>query len=168
MYAIRSYYVIGGQLHAGETPWTVHEPQAPSRVVGEVSAATPAQVHEAAALAQAAFTAWEARQASERATLLESWADALEARRTELLSLCIREAGKTWQDGLDEIREAVDLCRYYAAEARRLLATEQLLPGATGEHQLSSEIPFRLVRVAGPLNQCCIYIQRFSVSYNFV
>ena len=90
--------LIGGQLLAGETPWTVHEPQAPSRWVGEVSAATPAQVHQAADLAQAAFTAWEARQASERAALLEAWADALEARRTELLSLCIREAGKTWQD----------------------------------------------------------------------
>ncbi len=30
------------------------------------------------------------------------------------------EAGKCLTDGIAEIREAVDFCRYYAAEARNL------------------------------------------------
>ena len=35
----------------------------------------------------------------------------------ELIALCIKEAGKTVPDGVAEVREAVDFCRYYAAKA---------------------------------------------------
>jgi RHH-type proline utilization regulon transcriptional repressor/proline dehydrogenase/delta 1-pyrroline-5-carboxylate dehydrogenase len=45
---------------------------------------------------------------------------------------CIAEAGKTWPDALGEVREAVDLARYYAARAREAFA-ERVLPGPTGE-----------------------------------
>ena len=38
-------------------------------------------------------------------------------RRKEI---CIKEAGKVAQDGIDEVREAVDFCRYYAARAEEL------------------------------------------------
>src|SRR5205823_11937000 len=40
--------------------------------------------------------------------------------------------GKTLDDALAEHREAVDFCRYYAAQARRTLAPEAM-PGPTGE-----------------------------------
>ena len=43
-----------------------------------------------------------------------------------------REAGKTLNDGIAEVREAADFCRYYAAQARRLFAPE-VMPGPTGE-----------------------------------
>ena len=36
------------------------------------------------------------------------------------IALCTREAGKTAVDGVAEVREAVDFCRYYANEARRV------------------------------------------------
>ncbi len=44
-----------------------------------------------------------------------------------------REGGKTLDDGIAEIREAADFCRYYAAEARRLFGCDTILPGPTGE-----------------------------------
>jgi len=44
-------------------------------------------------------------------------ADALETNMNLLLSLCVREAGKTWIDAIAEVREAVDFCRYYANQA---------------------------------------------------
>ena len=43
------------------------------------------------------------------------------------------ETGKTIPDSLAEVREAVDLLRYYAAQARRVLAAPTALPGPTGE-----------------------------------
>ena len=49
------------------------------------------------------------------------------------------EGGKTLDDALAEVREAVDYCRYYAAEARRALAP-QPMPGPTGE---SNELHYR-------------------------
>ena len=39
-----------------------------------------------------------------------------------LIALLQREGGKTLDDALAEVREAVDFCRYYAAQARRIAA----------------------------------------------
>ena len=63
-----------------------------------------------------------ARPAAERAGLLRNAADALEAATPELISLCVREAGKTWPNAVAEVREAVDFCRYYAASAESHIA----------------------------------------------
>ena len=52
---------------------------------------------------------------------------------------CRSEAGKTLDDALAELREAVDYCRYYAAQARIALVP-QPMPGPTGE---SNELRYR-------------------------
>jgi RHH-type proline utilization regulon transcriptional repressor/proline dehydrogenase/delta 1-pyrroline-5-carboxylate dehydrogenase len=70
---------------------------------------------------------------AERAAILDRIADGYEAHREELLARLVREAGKTLPDAVAEVREAVDFCRYYAAEARRL-GNPQTLRGVTGEH----------------------------------
>ena len=44
--------------------------------------------------------------------------------RDALLALLQHEGGKTLDDALAEVREAVDFCRYYAAQARRALVPE--------------------------------------------
>ena len=100
--------------------------------VGHVAMATLKQAKLALTNAQAAFVDWRDKPVEERAQMLERLADLLAAHRTELISLCSREAGKLLQDGIDEVREAVDFCRYYAQQARGLLAP-QVLPSYTGE-----------------------------------
>ena len=79
------------------------------------------------------------RRSSERAAALERAADRLEVNRGRLLALLQNEAGKTLDDALAELREAVDYCRYYAAQARTAL-TPQPMPGPTGE---SNELRYR-------------------------
>jgi RHH-type proline utilization regulon transcriptional repressor/proline dehydrogenase/delta 1-pyrroline-5-carboxylate dehydrogenase len=64
---------------------------------------------------------------------LKRAADAFEAQRVELAALCVREAGKCWPDALAEVREAVDLLRYYAARAEQEFGAARTLPGPTGE-----------------------------------
>ena len=59
-------------------------------------------------------------------------ADKLEANYADFMRLVILEAGKSWQDAVDEIREAVDFLRYYADEAEKRLVP-QPLDGPTGE-----------------------------------
>jgi RHH-type proline utilization regulon transcriptional repressor/proline dehydrogenase/delta 1-pyrroline-5-carboxylate dehydrogenase len=71
--------------------------------------------------------------ASERAAILERAADLLEENGAELMALLAREAGKTLPDGLGEVREAADFCRYYALLARRHFGDGELLTGPTGE-----------------------------------
>lgn len=67
--------------------------------------------------AQTSFATWSQTPVAERAALLCRVADSLEAHTDELIAMCIKEAGKVAQDGIDEVREAVDFCRYYAARA---------------------------------------------------
>ncbi len=76
--------------------------------------------------AQTEFLSWSQTSVCERATLLENIADTLEANRAELIALCIKEAGKVAQDGIDEVREAVDFCRYYAGKAADLAQDQRL------------------------------------------
>ncbi|MGE3774252.1 MAG: bifunctional proline dehydrogenase/L-glutamate gamma-semialdehyde dehydrogenase PutA, partial [Gammaproteobacteria bacterium] len=102
-------------------------------LVGEARDADAATIERALANAIAAQEAWEEMPVARRAALLERAADLLEARRGELVALCVREAGRTIPAALSEVREAVDLCRYYAATARKLFSEPQLLPGPTGE-----------------------------------
>lgn len=75
-----------------------------------------------------AFATWSQTTSNERAALLLRIADILERHSDELIALCIKEAGKVAQDGIDEVREAVDFCRYYAARALSLSADERLEP----------------------------------------
>ena len=76
--------------------------------------------------AQQAFTTWSVTPVGERAELLRRTADILEKHTDELIALCIKEAGKITQDSVDEVREAVDFCRYYAARAEELAEDERL------------------------------------------
>ena len=76
--------------------------------------------------AQTAFASWSQTPVTERAALLCRVADILERHTDELIALCIKEAGKVAQDGIDEVREAVDFCRYYAEQAIEVAADERL------------------------------------------
>jgi RHH-type proline utilization regulon transcriptional repressor/proline dehydrogenase/delta 1-pyrroline-5-carboxylate dehydrogenase len=90
---------------------------------------------QAVARAHAAFPAWSATPLDERAAVLERLADLLEAHRSELMAIAVQEARKTIPDALGEVREAVDFCRYYAAQARATLGPVEL-PGPTGERNV--------------------------------
>ena len=100
--------------------------------VGSVVEADAATAGAAVATARTGFPAWAATPVEARAAALERAADALEAARPRFVALLQREGGKTLDDAVAELREAVDFCRYYAAEARRALAPSAL-PGPTGE-----------------------------------
>ncbi|MDB5684208.1 MAG: putA [Sphingomonas bacterium] len=111
-------------------------------VAGEVAAplasgAPPAPIDAAEAVgrAYAAFPAWARTPLEERAAILERLAELIEAERGELMALAVQEARKTIPDALGEVREAVDFCRYYAAQARATLAPIDL-PGPTGERNV--------------------------------
>ena len=101
-------------------------------VVGQVTEGDAATATKAMAAAQAGFAAWNATPVERRADVLERAGELLEASRGRLIALMQAEGGKTLDDALSEVREAVDYCRYYAAEARRTLIPHPM-PGPTGE-----------------------------------
>ena len=112
----------------------VRSPADHSDVVGSVAVADPECAGRAVDAAVQAQPDWDATPGVQRAECLERMADLLEENRAELMALCVREAGKTLIDGINEVREAADFCRYYAQMARRHFAEPEVLPGPTGEH----------------------------------
>jgi RHH-type transcriptional regulator, proline utilization regulon repressor / proline dehydrogenase / delta 1-pyrroline-5-carboxylate dehydrogenase len=74
------------------------------------------------------FESWRTAPLSERAALLRALSDQIEKHRDYLVMLCIREGGKTLMDALAEVREAVDFCRYYAAQAAQVLVAGDCQP----------------------------------------
>ena len=83
------------------------------------------------------FRRWSRTPAATRAAALEQAADLLEQRAAHFIALLQREGGKTLDDALSEVREAVDFCRYYAARRpRSCSATAQPMPGPTGESNM--------------------------------
>ena len=124
--------IVGGQERQGAAQ-DLHNPADHRQVVGAVTEAAEADIEAALAQAAAAAPAWDAAPAEARAACLERAADLYEARTSELVALCIREAGKTVNDAIAEIREAVDFCRYYALKARQDFGAPLVLPGPTGE-----------------------------------
>jgi RHH-type proline utilization regulon transcriptional repressor/proline dehydrogenase/delta 1-pyrroline-5-carboxylate dehydrogenase len=124
--------IVDGKELRG-TPRKLYDPSDRSRAIGAVLDAPSAALEAALVATSRAVPEWDATPAAERAAILERAADLIEARRAEFMALCVREAGKTLPDALGEVREAVDLLRYYAAEARRLFAAPAELPGPTGE-----------------------------------
>jgi len=101
-------------------------------VIGQINESDAAAVTAAMAAAAAGFPRWSTTPVNQRAAALERAGDLIESRRGPLIALLAREGGKTLADSVAEVREAVDLCRYYAAQARTSLAAEQM-PGPTGE-----------------------------------
>src|SRR3954469_13474226 len=100
--------------------------------VGHVAEGDAARAKAVMSAAQAGFSGWAATPVAMRAVMLERTAAAFERNRDTLLALLQQEGGKTLDDALAEVREAVDFCRYYAAQARTSLAPERM-PGPTGE-----------------------------------
>ncbi|MGN6065085.1 bifunctional proline dehydrogenase/L-glutamate gamma-semialdehyde dehydrogenase PutA [Brevundimonas diminuta] len=125
--------IIGGKLRAGVNPQDVTNPYDRSHVLGHVSEASAEDVDAAVNTAAEAQVAWDRLGGAGRAPVLRAMADALEADLDRLVALLSREAGKTLNDGVAEVREAADFCRYYALLAERDFGGRQTLKGPTGE-----------------------------------
>jgi RHH-type proline utilization regulon transcriptional repressor/proline dehydrogenase/delta 1-pyrroline-5-carboxylate dehydrogenase len=101
--------------------------------VAQVIETGKADCDEAIRISIAGFAHWSRRPVSSRAKALRLAAEALERDHASYLHLLQAEAGKTIDDAIAELREAVDFLRYYASEGEKLFIDSQLLPGPTGE-----------------------------------
>ena len=100
---------------------------------GSVTDATSAEANAAVSAARNGFKTWSRTRTATRAGILEKAADLLEQRAAHFIALLQGEGGKTLDDALSEVREAVDFCRYYAAQGREQFGDGKAMPGPTGE-----------------------------------
>jgi RHH-type proline utilization regulon transcriptional repressor/proline dehydrogenase/delta 1-pyrroline-5-carboxylate dehydrogenase len=125
----------------GEKVWTDEltpsvNPSAPDEIVGYGSEAGIPEAERAVKAAREAFGKWSRTPVEERTRLLERAADILERRRYELSAVEVFEVGKPWNEADADIREAIDFCRFYAEQMRRLGRPKltQRVPGEESYH----------------------------------
>jgi RHH-type proline utilization regulon transcriptional repressor/proline dehydrogenase/delta 1-pyrroline-5-carboxylate dehydrogenase len=100
---------------------------------GDIVDADAQTASDAVMAARAGFKSWSRERVQTRAEILEKAANLLERRAAHFIALLQREGGKTLDDALSEVREAVDFCRYYAASGREHFGAGETMPGPTGE-----------------------------------
>lgn len=111
--------LAGNPSPQGE-PREIRSPADSKRIVGQVWEATPEEINTALAAAETGFEHWRQVETYARTAILRRISDLYEEHIAELTALATLEAGKTVQDAVAEVREAVDFLRYYADEAERL------------------------------------------------
>ncbi len=114
----------------------VHSPADGKRTIGEARDTSPAELDRALAVAERGATGWAAVPVDERSRCLERAAELMEERLPTLMTIAVREAGKTIPDALAEVREAVDFLRYYAARARIDMGRPLRLRGAAAGREV--------------------------------
>jgi succinate-semialdehyde dehydrogenase/glutarate-semialdehyde dehydrogenase len=95
--------------------------------LGTVPAFDAAGTEAAVAAAHAAFPAWAAKTAKERAVILRRWYELIMANATDLAKLMTAEQGKPLAESKGEIAYAASFVEWFAEEAKRLYG--DVIPG---------------------------------------
>jgi len=142
---------IGGKdIRTGRLLESVN-PSNPQQLIGKVHLCGVKEAEQALSTARDAFKTWQYVPASERARLVDKLADILERDRLDWTALEVLEAAKPWDEADGDLAEAVDFCRYYARDMRRL-AGGQKVGGVPGETSLYHHKPRGVVAVIAPWN----------------
>ena len=126
-------------------------PSHPNQIVGRFHLASPVEAELAVKEARMAFKKWRFTAASDRVALLNKLANFIERDRFELAALEVFESGKTWVEADGDIAEAIDFCRYYAADMLHL-SERNRVGGVAGEVSLYSYHPRGVALVISPWN----------------
>src|SRR5579872_5128930 len=144
-------YIDGKWRHAASgLTFPVTNP-ATSQVLAQISAAETQDVRDAVAAAEAAFPAWAARTAYERAGYLYEAYRLMLQRADELAKVMTTEQGKPLRTARIEVRYAADFLIWFAEEAKRVYGST--IPSArAGQRFLVLHQPVGVVGAITPWN----------------
>ncbi len=125
--------IIRGKELTTVKPQAINNPADPKNIVGHVHDAQTLDIESAVKAARAAQATWNGLGGIGRAPVLRAMSDTIDAHMDRLVALLVLEGGKTLNDSVSEVREAIDFCRYYAQLAESQLSTPETLKGPTGE-----------------------------------
>ena len=95
-------------------------PHSKADIIGRVYFADNEIVQEALSSLNSYSEVWKNEDINKRINIINNFADLLEENYMRLVTACVKEAGKTIEDSISDIREAVDFCRYYALLSKDL------------------------------------------------
>jgi len=90
------------------------------KLIAKVKTATQADYHKISNVAATAFKYWRTMPAPKRGEIVRQFGDKLRAKKADLGKLVSYEMGKSYQEGLGEVQEMIDICDFAVGLSRQL------------------------------------------------
>jgi len=90
------------------------------KLIGNVSSTTPEQYEQVIQTAVAAQKEWRKKPAPLRGEIVRQFGEKLRAQKEDLGMLVSYEMGKSYQEGLGEVQEMIDICDFAVGLSRQL------------------------------------------------
>lgn len=145
--------LMGGKRR--ETPHAFPDvnPSDTRQTLGRFALASPQDVNDAVAAAQAAYQEWGRMRWRDRVTLIQKAADLIREHAAELAALMSLEAGKSRFEALGDASEAADLLSYYAGQMEAHDGFERPLGRLSPSEETKSVLrPYGVWAVISPFN----------------
>ena len=137
-------YIDGKWLDADSGKTIAVTNPATGAMLGNVPNMGAAETRRAITAANAAFPAWRAKTAKDRASILRKWFDLMMANQEDLAILMTMEQGKPLSESRGEIAYAASFIEWFAEEGKRIYG--DTIPG----HQADK----RIVVLKEPIGVC--------------
>jgi aldehyde dehydrogenase (NAD+) len=119
--------------------------------LGIVSITTKEQYDEVVAAASEAFKTLRSMPAPKRGELMRQFGNALRQEKAELGALVSLEMGKSYQEGLGEVQEMIDICDFAVGLSRQLYGLT-IKSERTAHHMMEQWHPLGVVGVISAFN----------------
>ncbi|HEY4617970.1 MAG TPA: NAD-dependent succinate-semialdehyde dehydrogenase [Flavobacterium sp.] len=129
--------------------------------VAEYDRITKEVAKEKIARSRKTFDSWKKKTFEERSQLMRNLSNILEANKEEYAQLATREMGKTIGQSRKEIEKCAWVCRYYADNAKELLANETVKTEAAKSYVTFQ--PIGVILAVMPWNFPFYQVIRFAV-----
>ncbi|MEI9886556.1 MAG: NAD-dependent succinate-semialdehyde dehydrogenase [Rhizomicrobium sp.] len=144
-------YIDGGWTAAASGARFAVTDKATHETIAEVADCDAADVRRAVAAANAAWPAWRARTAKERAVLMRQWFDLIIANQEDLARLMTAEQGKPLAETRGEVAYGAGFIEWFAEEGKRIYG--DVIPSfAAGKRILVFKEPVGVVAAITPWN----------------
>ena len=111
--------MIGAKSFGSGANIESHSPVDGKRIAS-LSSATADDYEQVMTAASEAFVAWRKWTAPLRGEVVRQFGDALRAKKESLGALVSYEMGKSYQEGLGEVQEMIDICDFAVGQSRQL------------------------------------------------
>ena len=137
-------FVDGRWIDADDARLLAVTDPADGRVLAQVPDCGAAETQRAIAAAEAAWPAWRAKTAKERAALLRRWHELILAAADDLAQLITAECGKPLAEAKGEVAYGASFVEWFAEEGKR--AYGECIPTTAGDK--------RLLTIRQPIGVC--------------
>lgn len=143
-------YLANGEWHSLSETFAVLNP-ATGETIASVAKAGKAETEQAIAAAHAAFPAWRAKTAKQRAEILHRWYQLMIEHKSWLGKLMTAEQGKPLKEAEGEVEYAASFIQWFAEQAKR--ANGEIIPPARpGTRIYATREPIGVVAAITPWN----------------